>query len=102
MNRIPYEERKRVYETAVDRWGIKPQLLMVLEEMSELQKEICKCFRGANNLEAIAEETADVTIMLEQIRLIFGSNEMVCEAMDRKVTRLAERLGLDVIKIEDK
>lgn len=94
MNKIPYEERKRIYELAVDRWGIEPQLLMVLEEMSELQKEICKFFRGVNNKEAIAEETADVTIMLEQLRLIFGNNQNVCEAMDKKMERLAERLGV--------
>ena len=46
-------------------------------------------------LDKIAEETADVTIMLEQLRLIFGLNDMVCEAMDEKVERLAvQRLCL--------
>lgn len=95
MNRISYEIRKRVYEHAINRYGVKPQLLMVIEEMSELTKEICKFFRGGDNLDKIAEETADVTIMLEQLRLIFGLNDKVCEEMDVKVERLAvERLGL--------
>ena len=37
------------------------------EEMSELQKELCKHDRGKDNREAIAEEIADVQIMLEQM-----------------------------------
>lgn len=101
MNRFGYDARKTVYEHAIDTYGIKPQMLMVIEEMSELTKAICKLFRNprdqepsADQIDAIAEETADVTIMLEQLRLILGINENVCEHMDRKVERLAERLGL--------
>ena len=101
MNKFEYEERKKVYEHAIDKYGIKPQMLMVIEEMSELTKAICKFFRVPGYLEpddgvidAIAEETADVTIMLEQLRLILGINENVCEHMDQKIERLAERLDL--------
>ena len=96
MNRITYEERKRIYEHAIDRYGIKPQLLMVIEEMSELTKEICKSFRGMDNIEQLADEAADVTIMLEQLRLIFGLNDLICEHMDAKIERLAERLDVEV------
>ena len=109
MNRICYEERKRIYEHAIDRYGIKPQLLMVIEEMSELTKEICKLFRSVkkqprgnaveyteDNITAIADECADVVIMLEQLRLILGLNDAVCEHMDAKVERLAKRLGLEL------
>lgn len=101
MNKFEYEERKKVYEHAIDKYGIKPQMMMVIEEMSELTKAICKLFRVPGYLEpdegvidAIAEETADVTIMLEQLRLILGINENVCEHMDQKIERLAERLDL--------
>lgn len=101
MNKFEYEERKKVYEHAIDKYGIKPQMMMVIEEMSELTKAICKLFRvpgyvepDADIIDAIAEETADVTIMLEQLRLILGINENVCEHMDQKVERLAERLDL--------
>ena len=93
---IRYEERKRVYAHAIDRWGVKGQLLMVIEEMSELTKEICKSFRGTDNLEQIADETADVMIMLEQLRMILGLDDMIREHMDRKIQRLAERLDIKV------
>lgn len=89
---ISYENRRAVYENAIDAYGIRPQLLMVLEEMSELQKEICKNFRGKDNRTAIAEECADLTIMLEQLRLIFGINDEVNLQMDLKVRRLDERI----------
>ena len=48
--------------------------------------------RGYDNLEHLAEEIADATIMLEQMRLFFGLNDLVCEKMDEKVKRLDELL----------
>ena len=52
---------KDVCQKALDVWGKEAQILMVLEEMSELQKEILKNInRGKDNIKEIAEETADV------------------------------------------
>lgn len=95
-NEVDYPTRRDVYEHALDRWGVKAQLQMCIEEMSELTKELCKNFRGAENRDEIAEEIADVTIVLEQARLIFGINDQVCKQMDSKVRRLAEKLGVHI------
>ena len=57
----------KIYCEALNKWGAEAQTLMVFEEMSELQKELCKHARGKDNREAIAEEIADVQIMLEQM-----------------------------------
>jgi len=65
---------------------------MVLEEMSELQKEICKAKRGKHDPDALVDEIADVTIMLEQLQVIFGLRNLVFKHMDAKITRLKERL----------
>ena len=92
MNRISYEDRKRVYGKALCAYGMETQLTVAIEEMSELTKEICKLFRGQQNTEAIAEEVADVTIMMEQIRYILGINDEVCAMMDIKIERLQERM----------
>ena len=67
---------------------------MAIEEMSELTKELCKHFRGRNNEEEIVDELADVTIMVEQLRLIFGVNDAVCDQMDVKMLRLKKRIGM--------
>lgn len=98
MNEIDYERRKAVYAEAVERYGVEAQCLMVVEEMSELTKEICKISRGKIDLEGLADEIADVTIMLEQLRIMYDLNDAVCEHMDMKVRRLCKRLhGEDAV-----
>ena len=58
-----------VLKRALQTWGEQPQMLMVVEEMSELMKEILKNIsRKKDNIDAIIEETADVEIMLEQLK----------------------------------
>lgn len=96
MNKITYEERQPVYEAAIAKWGAEAQAWMVIEEMSELAKELCKARRGKNDPVALADEVADVTIMLEQVRLMFGLNDLVSERMDAKIKRLCARLDLPV------
>lgn len=92
MNRITYDERVKTYTNALIHYGQANQLIVALEELSECQKEICKVMRGQSNLNHLAEEIADATIMLEQVRLIFGLNDLVCEKMDEKVKRLDDNL----------
>ena len=88
MNAIDYERRKATYQVALEAWGPEAQTKMAVEEMSELTKEICKIWRGK------IDEIADVTIMLEQLRLIYNVNDAVCAHMDKKIRRLKGRLGI--------
>ena len=92
MNTVTYEERKAVYQAAYEKWGENSQVMMAIEEMSELTKEICKVYRGLGDINNLAEEIADVTIMMEQLRLIYNINDDVCEQMDIKIRRLQDRL----------
>lgn len=92
MNKISYEERAKVYADALSTFGTNMQLIVALEEMSELQKEITKALRGDLHPMHLAEEVADATIMLEQVRQIFNINEEVCDMMDKKIARLAFRV----------
>lgn len=92
VNKIPYVERAQVYAQALDSFGTSAQLVVAIEELSEIQKEIGKALRGQVNLPHLAEEIADATIMLEQIRLIFDINDEVCDMMDAKVERLQQRI----------
>lgn len=93
MNKIPYEERVKVYTNALIAYGERAQMVVALEELSECQKEICKYLRGDGNEEHLAEEIADATIMLEQLRYFLGLNELVCQKMDQKILRLDGRLA---------
>ena len=71
-----------VLKRALDTWGEEAQMLMVVEEMSELMKEVLKNInRKKNNLAEIIEETADVEIMLEQLK----ENYKIAEKVEAEV-----------------
>lgn len=92
MNKINYEERARVYSDALDTFGANAQLAKALEELNEVQLEICRMVNGRGDVTHLAEEVADATIMLEQIRQIFDINGLTCNFMDAKVLRLRARI----------
>ena len=81
-----------LYAAAVKKYGKLSQLIMCMEEMAELTKELSKSIRGADNSDAIAEEMADVEIMLEQLRLIYRNRSEVDTIKADKLRRLAYRL----------
>jgi len=64
----------------------------MFEEMSELQKTLTKHLRGVTDKKAIADEIADVEIMLSQIKLLFNIEKEVGERKQFKVERLMARL----------
>lgn len=97
MNSITYEERVSVYERARQEYGEPLQIVVAIEEMSEVIKALTKWLRkdidGDDALASIIEEVADATIMLEQIRIIFNINDAVCDAMDNKLRRLEYKMA---------
>ena len=92
MNKIDYSERCKTYTNAMIVFGEENQLIIAIEELSECQKEICKILRGGEDFRHLAEEVADATIMLEQIRMMFNINDCVCNFMDEKIKRLDDRV----------
>lgn len=98
---IPYEARRAVYDAAFAANGKDLQIWKAIEEMAELTNEIAK-FKGGDyrNRHGLVDEIADVTIMMEQLRLMFGLNEAVQARIDFKVRRLAARLGV-ASKVDD-
>lgn len=88
-----YSERCKIYARAIDSFGERAQIDKFLEEFAELQEAVLKHIGGRDSREHIAEEIADVTIMLEQLRLIFGVNELVNKIMGEKLRRLERKLS---------
>lgn len=86
-------EEKSLFIRALETFGAAAQITMVFEEMAELQKELCKNQRGKENREAIAEEIADVQIMLEQMMLLFNCEHEVLVVRGEKVNRLEQRIN---------
>lgn len=84
-----------VIQKAIDTYGKDAQLWMVIEEMSELSKEICKFKRGKDNFLEIADEMADVYIMLEQLKKLCAvPQDLIQQRIDFKFDRLRKRLGM--------
>lgn len=79
----------------IDFYGEDMQLNICIEEMSELIKELCKVKRGRPNRDNIAEEMADVQIIMEQLLIIFDNADEVNKWYDYKVNRLYQRLKMD-------
>ena len=83
-----WEEEKEIriddmIKYIADHYGIANQTMIAVEEMSELTKCICKCKRYPamdkrveQYIENIIEEIADVWIMMEQLKYLFGSAEV--------------------------
>lgn len=85
-------EREELYKELIAKYGIL-QLAVAIEELSELQKEICKSLRDKTNIDNIVEEIADVTIMLEQLKIYFKiSDNDLNSIIDYKIKRTKERL----------
>lgn len=78
---------------AVEKFGADSQTMIAIEEMAELQKELCKHSRGRNNYYNIAEEIADVQIMLEQMIILHDCRETVEDWKFAKLMRLRELIG---------
>lgn len=86
---------RRTFCAALSRYGAQAQITMAFEEMAELQDVLCKFLRGrvdGDTLANIAEEIADVGIMLDQMAIEFEVEDAVAEQRSHKVRRLRSRL----------
>ena len=96
-------DKQEIYRKAQKKWGKQLQLVVAMEEMAELTKQISKEIRGSPNHKELASEIADVRIMLEQIEFLMGQEslvpfkEMVESEYVFKLKRLEGRLN-DVTK----
>lgn len=85
---------QQVIEEVINRCGKDNQLIVALEELSELSKEITKELRGKGDREHLLEELADVQIMIKQLIYLFdfGKDELFI-AEQKKIKRTEERLN---------
>ena len=84
---------KKIYKEALDKYGAQMQETICIEELSELQKALCKHIRGNGSMADISEEIADVQIMLEQMILLFDLESSVEKWRDIKLARLRDLIS---------
>lgn len=85
MSRI---EERELFNQVQIKFGIRNQLIKAVEEMAELQKELCKTLNFMMDDRAIAEEIADVEIMIAQLKMFLGMELLVGEYQKKKLERL--------------
>ena len=83
------EERKKLYQKAINLWGVEAQRNMAFEELGELNTVLARDRRGRATKEEILTELADVTIMCEQMAVILGYEDYEKE-LDKKLIRLRD------------
>lgn len=89
--------QKEQLQGIINHYGADHQKDKLFEEIAELQKEVCKEKDGKGDIQHIAEEMADVYIMLQQMQLIYGiKDEQIEQVVQKKIERT-----LDVIEGEE-
>jgi len=92
------EDYTKYYEKFIESWGHESQIVVAIEEMSELTKELCKYKRNellnkdnSETIKNIKEEIADVLNMVEQLENMFGEEEIE-KIRKEKFKRALERM----------
>ena len=93
------KDERQILTDAIYHYGTKVQVVKTCEEMAELQQALCKALTNdcmpRELWNHIAEEIADVEIMLWQVKHIYQDREAVQEWRERKIQRLRDRMEAD-------
>lgn len=77
-----------IYVKAISHYGVENQITKSIEELAELIQALAK---GKHS--NIAEEMADVKIMLKQLEIIHNNKAEVQDYKTKKLKRLEERIN---------
>ena len=84
---------KAIFRAALSKYGANNQMIVAMEECAELIKAICKTIRGMNAHDNVSEEMADVSIMIDQLSILFQNADKTRQWRNKKVTRLKVRVS---------
>lgn len=76
-------------------YGYAHQKEKAIEELGELSQAIARDLQGHGDRANIAEEIADVLIMLSQLELIYGLAPEVNRAIRMKLGRTVEKIEME-------
>lgn len=85
-------EKKKLYRQAVGKWGLSLQMGMLMEECAELIQATHKVLRKGDvdqeTWNKLAEEMADVEIMLEQLKCVVTWQKLEDKVLEHKEIKL--------------
>jgi NTP pyrophosphatase (non-canonical NTP hydrolase) len=84
--------RTPTYTDALNLWGEDFQKSMFHEEIGEVLTAMSHEKRGRCGKEAVLEELADLQIMLNQMVVLYGTDDEFKDIINAKLTRLVNRI----------
>lgn len=88
---------EEVYKRIITWYGRKAQTIKACEELSELMDVLCKGLNKKMDLDALAEEMADVQVMIEQLKIIYNiPEEKLARIRKEKIERTQRRMAAEV------
>jgi NTP pyrophosphatase (non-canonical NTP hydrolase) len=87
----PLMTYRALYQATLQKWGKEAQYDQAVEECAELIATLKHLRRGRVDEDAVAEELADVYLMIGQLVYMIGE-ERVAAAVERKIGRLRGHL----------
>lgn len=96
MNKIKEQAEFLLMCKAIQLWGSRAQLEMVIEESSELITAVQKFKRNpsSDTEDHIIEEAVDTEIMIDQLKILFPNPEKWEMIRKQKLVRLGRRIRL--------
>lgn len=92
-------EEVEILKRALDHYGIPMQIVVAVEEFSELTQTLCKVLRedSRETLHAeVIDEIADALLMMTQLVLVFNTeDDKVGQKIKEKIARLTRRMDAD-------
>ena len=82
-----------LYMDAIRNWGVDAQIDMVYEECGELLTAVSRLRRGRCTIDDVVTEMADVSIMIDQLNVMFNLGEKFDKEKSRKIKRLRDKLN---------
>lgn len=84
----------KIYEQALEHYGASSQIVITYEELGELMVAISKYLRQPSEMtfHNMADEIADVEIMLAQLKTLLKAWDLVEDRRNFKLERLKSRL----------
>ena len=80
------DANKEKIETLIGRWGVSLQLLITMEQCSQLSTECSHWMRWSNNQSKLVERMADMQIMIQTLQQVFGVQDAELQnVIDRKL-----------------
>lgn len=87
-----FNEAGMTVDDVVIHYGTESQIDKSIEEMSELTKALLKHRRQEGSYAQVAEEIADVAIMMQQLVTLYNAHGDISDRAVQKLKRLKERM----------